>query len=306
MGIITTAYMNIRGATVLISDPIKTKLPMLSTNINLTGTYCVLTSENRSLGISAKIRGERREELQQLIKTVENPFGIVFRTNCQSAQNEAILAEYDVLKREYEILVEQAKYRTVFSCMKSNPPGYLTTIQGVNRNQLEEVVTDLPEVYEELQKSGSYEIPLRFYEDSLISLASIYNLEKQIERALGKTVWLPGGGYLVIEPTEALTVIDVNTGKSIGGKYPQEHFLKVNKEAAKEVARQLRLRNISGIVIVDFIDLRSKEDKQELLQYLTAHVKADPVPVQVVDMTKLDLVELTRKKVSKSLKEQLT
>ena len=109
----------------------------------------------------------------------------------------------------------------------------------------------------------------------------------------------------MIQPTEALTVIDVNSGKSISKKQVQEHYLKINLEAAEEIARQLRLRNLSGIIIVDFIDMKSDESRELLMQALSRAVSADPVPVRVVDMTKLNLVELTRKKVRKSLAEQV-
>ena len=119
-------------------------------------------------------------------------------------------------------------------------------------------------------------------------------------------VWMKSGGYLVIEPTEALNVVDVNTGKSVNKKNRQEHFLKINLEAAEETAAQLRLRNISGIVIIDFINLEQEEDRNTVMEHLRRCVKVDSVPVQVIDMTKLNLVELTRKKVEKSLAEQLT
>ncbi len=116
---------------------------------------------------------------------------------------------------------------------------------------------------------------------------------------------MKSGGYLVIQPTEALTVIDVNSGKSIAKKHAEEHYLKINLEAADEIARQIRLRNLSGIIIVDFIDMKSEENNEMLLKNLRASVRNDSVPVQVVDMTRLHLVELTRKKVRKSLAEQL-
>ena len=118
-------------------------------------------------------------------------------------------------------------------------------------------------------------------------------------------VWLKSGGYLIIQPTEALTVIDVNSGKSIARKKAQEHYLKINLEAAKEIARQLRLRNLSGIIVADFIDMKSDADNQTLLQTLRESVRTDRVMVQIVDMTKLHLVEITRKKIKKPLAEQL-
>ena len=127
-----------------------------------------------------------------------------------------------------------------------------------------------------------------------------------MENALKEKIWLKSGAYLIIQPTEALTVIDVNSGKNVAKKEMQENFLKINIEAAKEIAYQLRLRNISGIVIVDFINLTSKEAEAELLKEFRAALKSDPVQTDIIDITKLGLVEVTRKKVKKSLKEVLS
>ncbi|MFW5668145.1 MAG: ribonuclease E/G, partial [Acetivibrio ethanolgignens] len=147
---------------------------------------------------------------------------------------------------------------------------------------------------------------LRLYEDETTDLNRLYGIETSLSKVVAKQVWLKSGGTLVIEPTEALTVIDVNTGKAIkGNKKVQETFFKVNLEAAKEIAFQLRLRNLSGIIIVDFIDLDSEEHKKELLRALKEYLKEDPLKAVVVDMTPLGLVEITRKKLRKPLHEQL-
>ncbi|MCU6761255.1 Ribonuclease E [uncultured Roseburia sp.] len=305
----------VQGDEVLVQvakENLKTKLPVLTTNINLAGTCCVLTSGNKKLGISSKINKKRREELQELFSDLSlESFGLILRTNAKDAETSEILKEYQLLKRQFDNLLKDAKYRTCFSCLKRSEPGYLKALKNNYVSSLEAVITDQPDIFEEIEDTvseilKSRQVPLTLYQDKQFPLAALFNIEKQMERAVQKKVWLKSGGYLVIEPTEALTVIDVNTGKSMMKKNPQEHFLDLNKEAALEIAFQLRLRNISGIVIIDFIDLKSKEDQKELLQTLTQAVRQDPVPVQVVDMTRLNLVELTRKKVSKSLKEQLT
>ena len=126
-----------------------------------------------------------------------------------------------------------------------------------------------------------------------------------LDDATRSRVWLKSGGYLVIEPTEALTVVDVNTGKYDGNQKVSSTFVKINKEAAVETAKQLRLRNISGIVIIDFIDMKNEADKLDVLSVLNAELKKDPVKASLVDLTKLNLAEVTRKKVKKSLREQL-
>jgi len=147
---------------------------------------------------------------------------------------------------------------------------------------------------------------LQFYEDKLLSLSKLYSIDHKLEHALHEKVWLKSGGTIVIQPTEALTVIDVNTGKAINGKKNiEDNFLKINREAAKEIAKQLRLRNISGIIIIDFITMTIEEHKQILMEELDSYLRKDPIKTTLVDMTPLNLVEITRKKVRKPLHEQI-
>ena len=139
------------------------------------------------------------------------------------------------------------------------------------------------------------------------SLQEAQDEKAQLEKALRKKVWLKSGGSLIIEPTEALTVIDVNTGKSISGKHSKElHYQKTNREAALEIARQIRLRNLSGIILIDFINMKSEEANHALMRQMQMLLQEDPVPAQVIDRTALGLVEITRKKISKCLADQLT
>ena len=140
----------------------------------------------------------------------------------------------------------------------------------------------------------------------MLSLSKLYSIESHLKEALGKKVWLPCGGYLIIEPTEAMVVIDVNSGKAeISSKHKNDlkenYILNINIEAAKEVARQLRLRNYSGMIMVDFINMSSDENKQKLLSILDTYLKEDTVKTRLVDMTALGIVEITRKKVNKPL-----
>ena len=146
---------------------------------------------------------------------------------------------------------------------------------------------------------------ISLYEDNLLLLSKLYSIEKSIEDISAEKIWLKSGAYLVIEPTEAMVVIDVNTGKNIKGKRMEDTILCVNKEAAKEIAYQLRLRNLSGIIMVDFINMKKEESKKELMEYLKQCVSYDKIKTAVVDMTKLELVEITRKKVEPPVYEQL-
>lgn len=302
----------VQGAEIAVQvakENLKTKLPVLTANLSIPGSYLVLTSGNKTVGISSKIYGERKTELKKMFSDKsDSRFGIVVRTNARDASDQLLLEEYEKLSGEMVHLLDGIAFRTCFSCIRKAPSEYTAILKNSRFSELVEIVTDLPDVYEEIKSSmesllSQEKVGLRLYDDISMPLASLYNLRKQLERALSEKVWLKSGGYLVIEPTEALTVIDVNSGKSTARKNPQEHFLKINREAAVEIARQIRLRNISGIIIVDFIDMKAETDRKLLMDELSAHVKKDSVPVQVIDITKLNLVEMTRKKVSRSLRE---
>lgn len=168
---------------------------------------------------------------------------------------------------------------------------------------VEEIVTDSEDTFNELSRYCSADI--RLYPDDVISLPGLYGIPSCIEDIYKKKIWLKCGGFLVIEPTEALTVIDVNSGKYIHGKDKEAAVYKVNLEAAKEIAAQLRLRNISGIILVDFINMKDKERKEEYLEVFREELKKDPIPAQFIDETALQLVELTRKREEPPLSESL-
>ena len=237
-------------------------------------------------------------------------FGLIIRTNGKGASADELAAEIRGLRKLFCKLLETAPYRSCHSRLYQAPSSFLANIRNAYAEQLGEIITDDPQLFEEIRGFLTQEQPedlekLRFYQDPLLSLGKLYQLEQVICRALEKRVWLKSGGYLVIEPTEALVVIDVNTGKYSGKKTMQETILKINLEAAEEIGRQLRLRNLSGMIIVDFIDMAAEEDRRLLLEHLMAVVSMDPVKTVVVDYTRLNLVEMTRKKIHRPLHEQV-
>lgn len=208
-----------------------------------------------------------------------------------------------------ESVTERAKYRSCFTRMYQLPAPWLSLLRDTCDRELS-VVTDDRELYgqmeEYLRSAHPEDLPrLSLYEDDLLPLSKLYSLERELREALSERVWLKSGAYLVIQPTEALTVIDVNTGKYESKKKKQDTFLKINLEAAGEIARQLRLRNISGIILVDFINMDAEEDKEALKKTLADALHRDPIKALLVDLTALNLVEITRKKVQKPLAEQI-
>ena len=173
--------------------------------------------------------------------------------------------------------------------------------------EYEEILTDDQELFTQLTDYCQRELPdktLRLYQDHTLTLSKLYALESKLDTALNARVWLKSGGYLVIEPTEALTVIDVNSGKYEAKRHTQDMAFFINCDAAREIALQLRLRNLSGIIVIDFINMTSKEQQKELLNLLRNEVRFDLQKTVVVDITPLGLVEITRKKSYKPLKEQ--
>ena len=295
-------------------DAVKTKAPVVSERLSFTGRYCVLTVGKPGIGFSAKIRDTAyKARLRSLLEhdlEGETCLGVIVRTNAGTAEDHTVLEELAALRQTWRRLSAEAACRVCYSCLYRALPGYIAAIRDSFGGSLEEIITDVPEYHRELKEYlEAYQREdlgrLTFYTDALLPLGKLYSLENAFDKALGKNVWLKSGGYLVIEPTEAMTVIDVNTGKYSGRKNMQDTIYKINMEAADEIGRQLRLRNLSGIIIVDFIDMEREEDRKTLLAHLGDVVSNDPVKTTVVDMTALNLVELTRKKVRRPLHEQV-
>jgi len=297
-------------AVQVIKEAVRSKGPVVTANLGFPGEFLVLTSGNCQIGVSSRLPKESRDRLWQLAETLPGTgteFGIIMRTNAASASDEQILDEFNRLKQELVQVKNTAATRTAFSCLYREQPFYLKALMDIRKEGLGEVVTDDPDIYRELEQMpasfGRYGI--RLYEDSMWPLPRLYNIPAQAEAAQKERVWLKSGANIVIQPTEALTVIDVNSGKNTSKKKKNLYHYDINLEAAEEIARQLRLRNLSGIIIIDFIDMYDETLDESLLAKFQGFLRADPVPTRLADMTKLGLVEVTRKKIRRSLREML-
>ena len=292
-------------------EAVKTKAPTVTANLNFAGKYLVLTSGKHHLGLSSKLSPEDKQRLRTIAEPfLGKDFGIIVRTNAAEASEDELRAELGELTEAYRHTVETGRNRACFSLIYKEPSAYAARLRGLRADSFNKIVTDRADIYRELKAYLTDRQPadlpkLYFYEETAPSLDSVYGLSKAFEEAGKERVWLKSGGYLVIQPTEALTVVDINTGKYTGKKKKDDTFLKINLEAARELARQLRLRNLSGIIVADFIDMDREEDKQTLMAVLASELKKDPVRTSLVDMTPLGLVEITRKKVQKTLAEQV-
>ena len=291
-------------------EAVKTKAPMASAHICMTGRYCVVSLGHGEIRFSSKIRDQEwknqiREEISHFpLEEIQ----ILCRTNAYQISAEKIYTEAKKLGDKLLNLLRDAKYKSAPTLLQAPTPGYMTSMQKLKEEDIE-IVTDLPKVYQEIkeylleQKSPMVE-GLKLYKDEMISLCALYGLKSLFAEALSKKVWLKSGGYLVIEPTEALTVIDVNTGKTDVKMSKEETIQRTNREAALMAARQLRLRNISGIILIDFIDMTDSQHRREIFELLSRELKKDRVKAVAVDFTSLHLAEMTRQKLRPTLFEQ--
>lgn len=292
-------------------EAVKTKVPTVTSNLSFTGKYVVLTSGIKKIGISSKITGEKRKEMQEAVSAFQSEaYGFIVRTNAKDVPVTLVERELEELAKVYVRLLDISASRKVFSCLFEAPLMYLSNIRDIYQEGLTDIVVE-EALFEEVEQYLKEEQPedlqkLTCYVDRQLPLYKLYSLESVISRALSERVWMKSGAYLVIQPTEALTVIDVNTGKCVAGKKDDGFYMKINLEAAREAAKQIRLRNLSGIILIDFINMKSKERTKELLEFFEKELRKDPVQTILVDMTQLQLVEVTRKKVRKPLKEAVS
>ena len=289
-------------------EPAKGKVASVSASWSLRGRYIVLSAGESKVGVSTKIVKDKQRDLREFASAyLAEGYGIIVRTNAISATREEIEEELKLLIIQYKQIMAIADKRTCYACIHRGPMQYLADLQNVRREGLEEIKVEDTKLYEEVLAYLKVVQPdmvglLKRYEDSLLTLHKLYSIDVAIEDALKEKVWLKSGAYLMIQPTEACTVIDINTGKAIRRK---DESLNINLEAAKEIARQIRLRNLSGIVLVDFINLSKTEEVRQLLKTFEHFLKQDPISTTLVDMTKLQLVEITRKRIRKPLAESI-
>lgn len=321
----------------VVRDAQKTKQASVTAHISLANDCFALAFGPERSGFSSKLDKEQKRQLSDILtekgilceeslnpnlislKTAVSmpPMGMIVRTKagerwetaCREKASETLLLQFQSLLEEWTGLLQSAVTRTCYSCLKEADNNIFRTIDSfTSPEEYRELLTDDEDIYFQLQECVSQhrmQKEVRLYRDEMLSLNKLYGLDSKLETALGERVWLKSGGYLVIQPTEALTVIDVNSGKyEAKNKGGEETALRVNREAAEEIALQLRVRNLSGIIIVDFINMETDNSRQEIINCMKGLTKRDKVRTTVVDMTPLGLMEITRKKITRPLSEQ--
>ena len=275
-------------------DPMGDKGAYLTRDITLPGQYVILLPLDPFVGVSQRIKdeGERESLLSLGRELVPCGAGLVMRSNALEADRSEIKAEIDRLLEAWREVQRKYPQRNAPQLLYENLDPFGELIRDYPPQQLHRIITNIPA----LAVPG---VQVEHLPDS--DLLSVFGIKAQVDKALNRKVWLKSGGYLVFDLCEAMTVIDVNTGKFTGKKLLEETIFSLNREAAVEIARQIRLRNLSGILLVDFIDMQEESHKQALLDVLKAELQKDRVKTVVHGFTSLGLVELTRKKTSKPL-----
>ena len=296
-------------------EAIRTKDAVFTANLSLSGKYCVVTNANNKKSVSNKISKNYKNALQQTIPE-NTDLGLIVLTNAQ----QLIESDPDycnILQKEYKMLLSQMKtlisegiHRTCYSLLYKAPDAYLTDIRDAYFDKYDSIITDEQYIYDQLVSflssySSEMTSMLTLYTDSSYSLKKLYSIDTKMQELLVPKVWLKSGAYLVIEQTEAMYVSDVNSGKNNASKSNAEYIFNINIEAAHEIIRQISLRNLSGIIMVDFINMEDPDKNEQLLNELRKLAKQDRILTTIVDMTPLGLIEITRKKTKKALKEQI-
>lgn len=303
-----------QGQSILVQvakDPVGTKGARVTTHISLAGRKIVYLPTLSHIGISRKIENEaERERLKNQIEKAQLEGGVIVRTAGEGMNETQLQNDVGYLTKIWQEIKKAAKEEKGIGLIYSEVDFELRVLRDFLSDAIEEVWIDNEESYESAKDFVGQYMPqftnvIKLYSEKE-PLFDKQGVSLDVAKAVDRKVWLRSGGYLVIDETEALVVIDVNTGKYVGKKDLEETIFKTNMEAVKEIAHQIRVRDCGGIIVVDFIDMTEEEHRQKILEALTAEVKTDSVRVSVISMTGLGLVELTRKRLRPSLLRSLT
>ncbi len=288
--------------------PIGNKGPRVTTNISLAGRLLVLMPLNDQFGISRKVDDPKeRARLRKIIENLDLPegMGLIMRTEASGKRARHIVRDLSILLEQWKEIVEKRDSKAAPVCCFQEPGLLERTVRDFLTEEVDEVVCDNTEIVEHMQKMAA-QISRRARKrinqfTGTTAIFDHYGIQKQIDNAFFRQVWLPCGGYIVIDQTEALVAIDVNTGRNKGSKDVDKVILETNLEAAAEVARQLRLRNMGGLIVVDFIDMKGRKEQQAVYRAMQDRVKRDKAKIQVLQISQFGLMEMTRQRLNESL-----
>lgn len=295
----------------VIKDPGGSKGPRISTNITLPGRTVVLLPTVDYVGVSRRIPEERREELRRRMNAIKPcGMGAIVRTAGADVSDEELLADIEQLVDKWNRISGRARFVSAPRLLHADETLVIRAVRDMLRDDGARLLIEDAACYDEALRAAREFAPdmagrIERYAGAR-PLFELYDVATQAERALSRRVWLKSGGYIVIDCAEAMTVIDVNTGKYVGDRGLEDTVVRVNIEAAEEIADQLRLRDVGGIVVIDFIDMASPENRERVIRTLREALTRDRTKTNVVGLTGLGMLEMTRKKVHNSLRSQLT
>lgn len=297
----------------VVKEPIGTKGARLTSNISIAGRYLVMLPNNPHRGVSRKIedRGSR-ERLKKLIRSFEMPqdMGLICRTASASATTEMLVEEANDLLKTWVSIVDKFHQSNGPSLLFEESDLIKRAVMICVDKKYDRLLTDDYSTYQRCKHiyqkyAGEHPLKVEFYRDKT-PMFERFNVEREIDRAIRRKIWLPSGGYLFFDRTEAMYTIDVNSGRSSStGGDVEEALVRINLEAAEEIARQLRLRNIGGLVICDFIDMRSRKNQRRVLERLKEAMKEDSAKCTILGMSEFGLVEMTRQRSRESLTQTI-
>ena len=297
----------------VVKDPLGTKGARLTTQITIPSRYLVFIPHVGNVGISQKIEDEtervRLRDIIQLFMTEQDDGGFIARTVAEGASAEALRADMMFLRKLWQSLSEKELSAKPGTVIFGDLPLTIRVMRDMLDDQIERVRIDSRESFQRAQEFCDQFMPdmktqVEYYPGER-PIFDIYGVEDEIQKALERKVQLKSGGYLIIDQTEAMTTADVNTGGYVGHRNLEETIFKTNLEAAQAIARQLRLRNLGGIIIIDFIDMSDEEHKRQVLRTLQKYLDKDHARTQITEVSTLGLVEMTRKRTRESLEHIL-
>ncbi len=292
-------------------SPIGTKGARVTMNISLPGRFLVLMPTSEHIGVSRRIESEEeRRRLKEIVgRCRQNRFGYIIRTAAEGIGEEKLRREMTFLDHLWETVQEKNKNAHAPALLHKELDACLRAVRDLLTEEVESIVIDSKEGYGSILSFLNQHMPgmtsaVKLYIDPE-PIFDAYNLEGEILRALKRKIWLKSGGYIVIEETEALVAIDVNTGRYVGKFNLEETIVKTNLEAVKEIAYQIRLRDIGGIIVIDFIDMEKKTNQEKVFAALKDALKRDRSKTHVLPISELGLVQMTRKRIKQSLTSML-
>ncbi|MEH6565647.1 MAG: ribonuclease G [Halopseudomonas sp.] len=297
-------------------DPIGTKGARLTTHLSIPSRYLVYMPRTQHVGISLKIEDEtERERLKQIVadcveqEGIDEAGGFILRTAAESARAEDILVDIRYVRRLWQQITQQMGAAPAPSVIYEDLPLALRTLRDLANPRLEKVRIDSRETFQKVEQFVQELMPgveelLEHYPGER-PIFDLYSVEDEIQKAMERRVMLKSGGHLVIDQTEAMTTIDVNTGAFVGHRNLEETIFKTNLEAATAIARQLRLRNLGGIIIIDFIDMEDEEHQRQVQRTLEKQLERDHAKTNIIGITELGLIQMTRKRTRESLEQVL-